>query len=97
MAQQGALVLQPGQGLTGAAPRPLQRFRWLRCTHPGWWEPAEQAGATVTEGQVLGTVSTVDGSQILQTITAPSDGVLMFVTSSPAVTADGLLLGLGAT
>ncbi len=81
---------------TGPPPRPLQRFRWLRCTHAGWWEPAEQAGATVTEGQTLGTVTTIDGSETLETITAPSDGVLMFVTSSPAVAADGLLLGLGA-
>jgi uncharacterized protein len=80
----------------GPPPRPLQRFHWLRCGHPGWWEPAEQAGAMVIEGQVLGTVSTIDGSEILETITAPSDGVLMFVTSSPAVPADGLLLGLGA-
>jgi hypothetical protein len=32
----------------------------------------------------------------LQTITAPAAGVRLFVTSSPAVAADGLLLGLGA-
>jgi uncharacterized protein len=80
----------------GPPPRPLQRFHWLRCRHAGWWEPAEQAGAVVIEGQILGTVSTIDGSETLETITAPSDGVLMFVTSSPAVPADGLLLGLGA-
>jgi hypothetical protein len=29
-------------------------------------------------------------------ITAPSDGVIIFLTSCPAVAADGLLLGLGA-
>jgi hypothetical protein len=50
----------------------------------------------VAEGQLLGTVSTLDGSQVLQAITAPAPGVLIFVTSSPAVAADGLLLGLGA-
>jgi uncharacterized protein len=80
----------------GRPPTALQRFHWLHSGRAGWWEPAEQAGAAVTEGQVLGTVSTIDGSEILQTITAPSDGVLIFVTSSPAVAADGLLLGLGA-
>jgi uncharacterized protein len=53
-------------------------------------------GSEVTEGQVLGMVSSIDGTEILETITAPSDGVLMFITSSPAVAADGLLLGLGA-
>jgi hypothetical protein len=45
----------------------------------------------------LGTVSSLDGGQILQTITAPADGVPMFITSSPAVAANGLLLGLGVT
>jgi uncharacterized protein len=77
-------------------PRSLRGFHWLYCQHEGWWEPAEQVGGAVTEGQVLGTVSSLDGTEILETIRAPSDGVLMFVTSSPAVAADGLLLGLGA-
>ncbi len=74
----------------------LQRFLWLRCQHEGWWEPAVQVGDSVTEGQLLGTVSSIDGTQTLETIAAPADGVPMFVTSSPAVAADGLLLGLGA-
>jgi predicted deacylase len=81
---------------SGPPPRSLRRFLWLRCVHEGWWAPAEQVGGAVTEGQVLGTVSSIDGTEILETITAPSDGVLIFVTSSPAVAADGLLLGLGA-
>jgi uncharacterized protein len=80
----------------GPPPPSLRRFRWLRGRHEGWWEPTEQVGGTVAEGQVLGTVSSIDGTQILETITAPSDGILIFVTSSPAVAADGLLLGLGA-
>jgi hypothetical protein len=50
-----------------------------------------------SEGQVFGTVSTLDGAQVQETITAPSDGVIIFLTSSPAVAADGLLLGLGAS
>ena len=55
-----------------------------------------RTGAEVSAGQVLGTVSTVDGGTVLETFTAPADGVILFVTSSPAVAADGLLLGLGA-
>jgi uncharacterized protein len=74
----------------------LRRFLWLRCRDEGWWEPSAQAGASVTAGQIIGTVSSIDGTQALETIVAPADGVLMFVTSSPAVAADGLLLGLGA-
>ena len=74
----------------------LKRFLWLHCRDEGWWEPTAWVGEAVTEGQVIGTVSSLDGTQTLETITAPADGVLMFITSSPAVAADGLLLGLAA-
>jgi predicted deacylase len=75
----------------------IRRFLWLRCEDEGWWEPAVRPGTAVAEGQLLGTVSSLDGARVLQTITAPVAGVPMFVTSSPAVAADGLLLGLGAS
>jgi hypothetical protein len=32
---------------------------------------------------------------VIEQIYAPQDGVILFVTTSPAVAADGLLLGLG--
>jgi predicted deacylase len=77
-------------------PTHLRRFLWLRCDDEGWWEPAVRPGEAVAEGQPLGTVSSIDGAHVLQTITAPAAGVPLFVTSSPAVAAGGLLLGLGA-
>ena len=77
-------------------PTYLRRFLWLRSQYEGWWEPAVRPGEPVAEGQLLGAVSSLDGAQVLQTLSAPSPGVPMFVTSSPAVAADGLLLGLGA-
>ncbi|MGI8451804.1 MAG: succinylglutamate desuccinylase/aspartoacylase family protein [Streptosporangiaceae bacterium] len=80
----------------GPGPTHLRRFLWLRSTDEGFWEPAVRPGETVAEGQLLGTVSTLDGARVLQSVTAPAAGVPMFVTSSPAVAADGLLLGLGA-
>jgi predicted deacylase len=86
----------PLPGASGGGPTYLRRFLWLRCADEGWWEPAVRPGETVAEGQLLGTVSTLDGGRVLQSITAPAPGVPMFVTSSPAVAADGLLLGLGA-
>jgi len=83
----------------GSAGRPsptyLSRFLWMRCEHAGWWAPTVKPGDPVREGQTIGTVSTLDGSQVLETITAPADGVPIFITSSPAVADDGLLLGLG--
>ena len=78
-----------------APPTYLTRFLWLNCDDAGWWEPAVRPGEAVAAGRTLGTVSTLDGARVLQTITAPADGVLMFITSSPAVAANGLLLGLG--
>ena len=80
----------------GEAPVYLGRFLWLRATGEGWWEPAVRPGQRVSAGQVLGTVSSLDGAQVLQSVTAPAPGVPMFITSSPAVAANGLLLGLGA-
>jgi uncharacterized protein len=84
-----------GQG-RGEPPAYLRRFIWLRSGYEGWWEPAVRPGEPVAEGQLLGAVTSLDGAQVLQTLSAPSPGVPMFVTSSPAVAADGLLLGLGA-
>jgi len=80
----------------GEAPVHLGRFLWLRAASEGWWEPAVRPGQRVAAGQVLGTVSSLDDSQVLQSVTAPAPGVPMFITSSPAVAANGLLLGLGA-
>ena len=85
----------PG-AVPAAAPVLLGRFLWLRSTSEGWWEPTVRPGEQVAEGQVLGTVSSLDGAEVLQSVTAPAPGVPMFITSSPAVAADGLLLGLGA-
>jgi predicted deacylase len=79
-----------------AAPDLLGRFLWLRCADEGWWEPAVKVGDWVSEGQLLGSVSSIDGARTQEVISAPDDGVLLFMTSSPAVAADGLLLGLGA-
>jgi predicted deacylase len=78
------------------APSYLSRFLWLRCKDAGWWEPAVRAGDAVSAGQILGTINTLDGADVLETIVAPADGVVIFLTSSPAVADDGLLLGLGA-
>jgi predicted deacylase len=100
LAQLGMATPAAGQAADAAPDREpaiLNRFLWLRCADAGWWAPTVQAGEKVSEGQVIGTVSTLDGSQVQEKITAPADGVIIFLTSSPAVAADGLLLGLGAS
>jgi uncharacterized protein len=86
----------PVQTVQPAGPVVLRRFLWLHSAHEGWWEPAVRPGQAVAAGAQLGTVGSLDGGQILESVAAPADGVVMFVTTSPAVAAGGLLLGLGA-
>jgi uncharacterized protein len=86
----------PANGSAAREPVVLNRFLWLRCAAAGWWAPTVKAGDKVTSGQAIGQVTSLDGAQVLETITAPADGVIIFLTSSPAVADDGLLLGLGA-
>jgi uncharacterized protein len=73
----------------------VDRFVWLRTQAEGWWEPTVRAGEHVAAGDELGTMRTLHG-EIVERVTAPDDGVVLFLTSSPAVAADGLVLGLGA-
>jgi predicted deacylase len=82
-------------GTPDPSPTILTRFLWMRTERGGWWAPTVTTGESVTEGQVIGTITTLDGSQLLETIIAPADGVPIFITSSPAVADNGLLLGLG--
>ncbi|HEY2443001.1 MAG TPA: succinylglutamate desuccinylase/aspartoacylase family protein [Streptosporangiaceae bacterium] len=74
----------------------LDRFIWVRCGQAGWWQPRARVGDQVTEGELIGSVTSIDGATVLEEVHAPADGVLLFLTSSPAVGDDGLLLGLGA-
>jgi uncharacterized protein len=79
---------RPDMQLVGA-------FDWLRCRGAGFWESAVDVGDVVDEGQFLGRVTTLHGD-VREEIHAPRDGVVLFLTTSAAVSDDGLLLGLGA-
>lgn len=78
-----------------AGQRTVGSFVWLRCERAGWWDAAVASGDEVREGDVLGTVRDLWGD-VHKEIRAPRDGVVLFITTSPAVSDDGLLLGLGA-
>ncbi|GII55959.1 hypothetical protein Pth03_43480 [Planotetraspora thailandica] len=68
-------------------------WHWLRTDRAGWWQPAVTVGEHVPAGGLLGTVSDVWG-EVFAEVRAPEAGTPLFLTSSPAVSADGLLLGL---
>jgi predicted deacylase len=79
-----------------APPRPVEiaRWVWLRTAKAGWWSAAVTAGQQVSAGRLVGTVSSLVEDDV-EEVLAPESGVPLFVTTSPAVAADGLLLGLG--
>jgi uncharacterized protein len=87
----GAAV--PGETLAGRAAVEHEGWHWLRTPGAGWWEPAVPVGAEVEAGELLGTVEELLGD-VVHEVRAPEAGVLLFLTTSPAVTVDGLLLGL---
>jgi predicted deacylase len=78
-----------------ARPQEHPSWAWLRTPVAGWWEPAVATDECVDAGERLGVVSDllgVPGTRLL----APVAGVPLFLTSSPAVVPDGLLMGLAA-
>lgn len=77
-------------------PRPAREhdgWHWLRTDRAGWWQPAAGTGQAVRAGELLGTVADVWG-EVFAKVRAPEDGTVLFLTTSPAVSAGGLLLGL---
>jgi predicted deacylase len=83
----------PGDVLAGRAVVEHEGWHWLRTPVAGWWEPAVPVGTAVGAGDLLGTVGELLGDAVHE-VRAPEPGVLLFLTTSPAVTVEGLLLGL---
>lgn len=83
----------PGEALAGRPAVVHEGWHWLRTPVAGWWEPAVAVGTPVRAGELLGAVSELLGG-VLHEVRAPEPGVPLFLTSSPAVVEDGLLLGL---
>ena len=81
-----------------AAPSPVPQFlsedfRWMRCRDAGWWQAEVEVGEMVQSGQRLGAIQDPFGDEI-EEIIAPLPGAIGFLTTSPAVTDDGLLLAI---
>lgn len=68
-------------------------FRWLRSVNDGWWQPEVAVGATVSAGDRLGAILDPFGDE-LEDVVAPLAGAVAFLTTSPAVGRDGLLLAI---
>jgi predicted deacylase len=86
-------------GVLAGTPEPprsktVTRFDWLYSTPAGFWVSTVTTGQLVAAGDFVGEVRDLYGD-VLQTITAEHDGVVLFLTTSAAVKANGLLMGLG--
>ena len=92
-----ALGMLPADVAVPVAP-PVEHdgWAWLRTPVRGFWQPSVAVGADVRAGDDLGVLLGPWGEE-LHRVTAPADGCPLFLTSSPAVQADGLLLGLALT
>lgn len=86
-------------GVLAGEPSPVRSIKihngwhWLRSDRAGWWNPMIQTGSVVRSGELLGTMSDLWGD-VFTEIFAPEAGTVLFQTSSPAVSTDGILVGL---
>ena len=88
------LGILAGRPAAVAPPTLLTRFDWLRSEHEGIFHCAVKVNDQVEAGQVLGEMVDLLGNQLGE-ITAPAAGVVLFLVTSPAIKADGLLMGIG--
>jgi predicted deacylase len=58
------------------------------------WYPSVEVGAQVRDGQNIGRVGNLYGDTLAE-ISAPHDGTVLFITSSPAMPLDGLIISVG--
>ncbi len=87
-------MIQP-MVVNAAPPKLLTAFEWVYAKHPGMFYPAVAVNDVVRDGQAIGKVGSLFGDT-LETVIAPVDGRVLFLTISPAVQANGLLMGIGA-
>jgi uncharacterized protein len=87
----GLLNDQPARAVQ--PPRALTRNAWLRSEHEGIFLCAVTPGQQVKAGDRLGEMTDLLGNPLAE-ITSPSDGVVLFTLTSPAIKKDGLLLAV---
>jgi predicted deacylase len=77
-----------------AASTLLTKFDWIYTKSTGVWYPKVAEGDAVREGEQIGTVGDLFGDT-LEEIVSPVNGVVLFLTVSPSVLENGLLMGIG--
>ena len=75
-------------------PVEIEEFTWMRSPVEGMWYPSVEVGARVLEGQNIGRIGNLYGDTLAE-INSPHDGVVLFITSAPAMPYDGLIISVG--
>jgi len=88
------LEMLPGEPEPRPSPVRMRDFVWLRAERSGFFRRSVTAGDTVATGQILGETVDLWGEPCATTV-SPVDGVVLFVTTSPAIAGDGLIVGIG--
>jgi predicted deacylase len=88
------LGMQDGKPEPLPAPTLVHDFVWVRAEQGGFFRKAIAAGDMLKVGEPLGEMVDLWGEP-RATIASPVDGVVLFVTTSPAITDNGLLVGIG--
>ncbi len=83
----------PGDAVRHAEPVVYTDSIWSRAAAPGFWRCAVHAGDQVAEGDLVGTLTDVYGD-LLQEVTAPQSGEVLFVATSYAIGADDPLFAV---
>jgi hypothetical protein len=92
-------VLRHVKCLKGTAVKPSNQqfyrdFFWLLSPAAGIFYVEVKVGDTIRKGQKVGQVEDYFGNKLADVL-SPCDGILLFLTTSPAIKDQGLILGLG--
>ena len=74
----------------------LSSFEWLYSQKAGMFHSAVAVDDRVEEGQPVGTIDSLFGEQ-LEEVSSPVGGRVLFLTTSPAMAENGLLMGIGVS
>ncbi|HWE63168.1 MAG TPA: succinylglutamate desuccinylase/aspartoacylase family protein [Chloroflexota bacterium] len=88
------LEMLPGTPEPQPQPTMIGEFVWIRAERGGFFRKAITAGDQLEAGGPIGTMVDLWGEPRGE-ITSPVAGVALFVTTSPAIADDGLLVGIG--
>ena len=99
MAQLGMIeakgqVVDTTTSTTAKAPTVLTAFEWVYTKQAGMWYSGVAAGDLVQKGQEIGAIGSLFGDT-LETVVAPVNGRVLFLTINPSVLENGLLMGIG--